>query len=663
MFFLSAYASFHDWDAVLPFDYNSNTLWDAQQVEGFFGMNQDPVKMVSHQAAAGAFLRGDISPANNTVVIPLDRTTEIEELLTAWAWQLVDGAKLGEDPKTSLIHRVKLAVEGQSIPSGSLAPGTTDVSGNVFTSDTGEIVWDTSVSARGVLVVDTPMTKFLSGFSGGRTFYLSGVTITAGTGLQNGFSSIALSAKDSGSMEASTKILVTALGAQHNTGAQWYEYPDTPVSFPPAEGINLTHRNQWGSAPSLVEGVEANIILPSAYENTTVYALDNTGARKTTVTVVNEGSFASFNIHPNYESLWYEVSVYHPGYTPTMTPTITPFFTATNTPTITQTPTAAVSDIFDDFENLGTNQNLWGGWWYAYTDSDDDPGSTSEITSTRETPGGPETINGKLRVSGTMMAGGYAGAGANLASGGAEADLTGYEGISMYIKGNGGRVYVSIITGNFADISAHNHYQYEITTTAGWEFVEIPFSSFTQPNWGAAMDFELERSQDLQFKINDAGTFDFETDDIAFYYPEAAETATNTPTATPTGTPVVSATNTPTVTPSETAMPSFTPTATVTPDKKASENLDSAYAYPSMLNLKEGQRYLYFTGLTAKTILRLYNLKGELVFILESETPSGEITLDFGNLRRKHRQSSGIYIYVLIDGDGNKKTGKIAVVR
>ncbi len=161
------------------------------------------------------------------------------------------------------------------------------------------------------------------------------------------------------------------------------------------------------------------------------------------------------------------------------------------------------------------------------------------------------------------------------------------------------------------------------------------------------MDFELERSQDLQFKINDAGAFDFETDDIAFYYPEAAETAVNTPTAVF----------------SETPAASLTPTVTLTPGKKASENLNSAYAYPSMLNIKEGQRHLYFTGLADKTILQLYNMQGELLFVFERETPAGEMAVDFGNLRRKHRQSSGIYIYVLIDGDGNKKTGKIAIVR
>ncbi|HDQ26270.1 MAG TPA: hypothetical protein ENN43_05930 [bacterium] len=576
MLFLSTYASLQDWDAVFPFDYHSSDNWGSGRIEGYFTNNQNPVKMASMIPAALAFYRGDIAPAGQTVVIPLDRATEIDELVSAWAWQLVDGAKLGESPKTALRHKVRLAVEGQSIPPGSMAPGTADTSGNVMISDTGEITWNMSNTSAGFVQVDTPMTKMAYGFQNGRTHYLSGVTITPGASLAGGFSSIALSALDGDSFETTQKVLITALGVQRNTGAQFYQYPDTPVSFPPSSGINVTLRNQWGSSPSVVEGIPAVITLPSAAPDTTVWALDETGARKTQVPVNDSGGYASFTIGPSYEALWYEAEIFHAAYTPTVTATETPVYSPTNTPTITMTSTPVFANIIDDCEVTGTNQNLWGGWWYTYADVN------STASGAKEFPGGPVTGGGKYRAFGNMDAAGYAGMGTNFAAGDAEVDISMYEGLQFYVRGDGTPLHAAVVTGNFIDVTAHNNWQFTVPTTSEWVFVKIPFSSMTQP-WGGFLEFDLSRGVDLQWKITQPGAFDVELDDIALYYPFFSPTVTATGTAAPvfTETTVPTDSRTPTGTftrtVTETVTITFTPTFTVSQTHTVSPT-DTPYA-------------------------------------------------------------------------------------
>ncbi|MCE5300207.1 MAG: carbohydrate binding domain-containing protein [Spirochaetia bacterium] len=339
MFFLSTYGSLQDWDAVFPFDYNGSDLWNSGRIDGYFDVNQNPVKMASMIPCALAFYRGDISPAAQTVVVPINAEEEISRLLNTWAWQLVDAATEGENTKSTLIHKVRIAVEGQNVPGGSIAPGTTNTSGNVMTSDTGQITWDMSNTSAGFVKVDTAMTKMVYGFQAGRTYYLSGVTITPGATLAAGFSSIAVSALDGNSFASAQHILVTALGGQYNTGAQFYTYPNTPVTYPPAMNTNVTLRDLWGVSPSMVEGIPAAITLPCAYADTRVWALNATGGRGTAVPVVNSGGFASFSIDPSYNAVWYEVAVTQPEYTPSATATDLPVYSATATPTITITST------------------------------------------------------------------------------------------------------------------------------------------------------------------------------------------------------------------------------------------------------------------------------------------------------------------------------------
>ena len=128
------------------------------------------------------------------------------------------------------MHGLEIAVEGQSVPAGSVAPGTTDVSGSILNSDTGELSWDNSASLQGVFTADTAMTKYLTGFTSGKTYALSGgVTITPGASLQP-FSAIAVTALDGVSFSSAQKIYNGAW-LPENTGDSWYTYPTRLLLF------------------------------------------------------------------------------------------------------------------------------------------------------------------------------------------------------------------------------------------------------------------------------------------------------------------------------------------------------------------------------------------------------------------------------------------------
>jgi hypothetical protein len=311
--FLAAYGALHDFDVLLPFDYSSDRAWDAGRAKSYFAVDQNPLKMASFIPSALAFLRGDISPARELVTVAMSGRDEVEQLLRSGAWQLVDASTAGVNPLEALRHRVAIALGDRPIPDGARRPGETDLGGPVAVSDTGEIRWDTSVPGRGVVSVDGRGSKLVFGYGGGRRFELGGVVIEPGPSLQNGFGVIAVSAMDSQVFESAGRVVVTAIGAGGNTGANWYTYPQTLVPFPPAEGLRITHRRDWGSAPFLAEGLTATITLPRSAGGVSVWALDPTGGRRTEVPVRSVAGGLQFDLNASHRTLWYEVEL--PGAT------------------------------------------------------------------------------------------------------------------------------------------------------------------------------------------------------------------------------------------------------------------------------------------------------------------------------------------------------------
>ncbi|MCS7308886.1 MAG: carbohydrate binding domain-containing protein [Armatimonadetes bacterium] len=300
---IAAYGLLQDWDAIYFYTYaHRRDNLDARRITGYFDIDQHPTQWVAAVAAGAMFLRGDVARAQRVVGVTLNREQEIEALRGSWAWRLVDGADAGLRGEIALRHRLVVAVEGQTLPAGVLRPGQVNTAGNSITSDTGQLRWDWSVPGKGVVSIAAPMSKAVVGFGGGRRFDLGdGVVVEPGTTRQNGFGVIALTVKQGSFSPRPTlplRALITATGYVQNTGWGWRELGDNRVTL----GEN------WGTAPTLVEGVPARITLPIDANMVEAYALDERGDRKARLPVSRDArGNAVIQLSAQYQTLWYEV--------------------------------------------------------------------------------------------------------------------------------------------------------------------------------------------------------------------------------------------------------------------------------------------------------------------------------------------------------------------
>ncbi|MGQ9737909.1 MAG: carbohydrate binding domain-containing protein [Armatimonadota bacterium] len=301
----AAYGLLQDWDAIYFYTYaHRNDNLDARRITGFFDIDQHPTQWIAMVPAATMFLRGDVAPARKRVVVSMDKEQEVDALRSSWAWRLVDGTDAGLRGEMGLLHRLAIAVEGQTIPADALRPDQVNTNTNRFTSDTGQLVWDVSTAGRGVVTLSAPRSKAVIGFGAGRAFDLGdGVRVEPGSTRQNGFSVITLTVKQgtlSPNPTQTVSLLITATGYVQNTGWGWEELGDNRV----------TVRNHWGTAPSLVEGIPARITLPMPASMVQAWALDGRGARKVRLPVSSDSNGrAVIEIGPQYQTLWYEVNV------------------------------------------------------------------------------------------------------------------------------------------------------------------------------------------------------------------------------------------------------------------------------------------------------------------------------------------------------------------
>ena len=91
-------------------------------------------------------------------------------------------------------------------------------------------------------------------------------------------------------------------------------------------------------------------------------------------------------------------------------------------------------------------------------------------------------------------------------------------------------------------------------------------------------------------------------------------------------------------------------------------DLSNVIVYPNPFKPHLGHTEIYFKGLTTKTTIRIYNIAGELVRKIENVDGETETTWDARN-NSGNRVASGVYIYLITNDKGNKRTGKLAVIK
>lgn len=145
--------------------------------------------------------------------------------------------------------------------------------------------------------------------------------------------------------------------------------------------------------------------------------------------------------------------------------------------------------------------------------------------------------------------------------------------------------------------------------------------------------------------------------------PTYSETSTVTPTFTNTATYTPTSTVTSTLTISDTLTNSatFTPSGTHTMTPTPVMDLSDAHLYPNPIRVLTGNETAKFTSIPGGVEIRIYTVSGRhVITLLNNGLPEVEWDLTNENGRPV---ASGPYLWIIKDGQGNKKIGRLGVIR
>ena len=316
---LHAYGAFQDWDGIFAYSYDNRADGEPDYVEYFFSLVARTDVLAHFPACAALFLRGDVSTARRTIAVPGSRDAWCHRFSDAWnqdiasahPWDDTFDSSGGALPHSlGLLHGMRLAPA--TGPNASTAKSsdcqTVKPTAVRKVSDTGELVWDVSIAGAGYVTVATDNAKVFTGFVRGRTFDLGGgVVLKIGT-TEGDWATVSFVSRDATGFGAGgrhARILLAATGFARNAGARFTDQGETAGG----DRIISSRGADWGGGPYEVEGVPAEITLPSPASSTRCWALDGAGQRVLPVPVESAGGLAQIVIGPEYRTIWYEIEV------------------------------------------------------------------------------------------------------------------------------------------------------------------------------------------------------------------------------------------------------------------------------------------------------------------------------------------------------------------
>jgi hypothetical protein len=291
---LAAYAALQDWDGLWLFDYGYGCpAVTMGYVRSYFELGQHPTKLANLPLAANLFRRGDARPALEEYTMALTPEAELDTLLASSAWNLFSSSKLGVSGKLAFTSRINTMVGADAVglPAPPPAP-----SGNVMTSDTGELRWDVSQAGSGIVTFDTARTKGLVGYADNRAINLGGLVFQPGT-TRLGWCTLGATLTRGEVFTNDCTLLIAATGWWENTNQVWTDATKTSVG------------NQWGGPPVLTEVVPFSLTLPVGTNCVRVWTLDETGRRKAELSVTGTAASTTFTARTNSATIWYEVEI------------------------------------------------------------------------------------------------------------------------------------------------------------------------------------------------------------------------------------------------------------------------------------------------------------------------------------------------------------------
>lgn len=294
---LAAYGAYQDWDGIFYYSYSHTNNYASRSINSFFDIYGHTPKMIAMPIAAMMFHRGDVTPAQEHVVVPVERDHYVEELTSR------NGSTWYEPFGESGLHYtapyyyqtlLRYGNEPQSVDNPPIPQDTA-----VLESDTGELVWNQRIGNKGYVAIRSENTKGFVGFIARRTFDLGhGFELQIGDTIQDWANVLLSKMKE---YDKGFSWLLTASGYAENKGMVWKDDEKTSVG------------NQWGSGPPMVETIPLSLtITPQLIQkkmNITVYPLDERGQRQEALTNAFrlEDNTMVVDLMDQSPSVWYEL--------------------------------------------------------------------------------------------------------------------------------------------------------------------------------------------------------------------------------------------------------------------------------------------------------------------------------------------------------------------
>lgn len=288
---LAAFAAWQDWDGWYLFDYTSGqNEYKDEKIKGFFAVDTNPAKMALLPTAALLFLRNDLALAHRESRLtvpepnaPMLMTKFGNDIAPLW---YAAGSERGD----ALMQRfsVRFVKEPSAPPKSNGNAPSTEKEEPAFR-------WNAGTEEKPVVVADSPSSRMMVGFLGGQEVTLSGWHVSMPESPRN-FAAVTLSAVDGMPLSQSKRMLLTAVGAVENQGMKW----------------NANHTSigaDWGTSPTMAEGIEAAVVLRTVAKSVQVYALDGTGKRQKKLDSKLADGLLTFAIGAEHKTLWYEIEI------------------------------------------------------------------------------------------------------------------------------------------------------------------------------------------------------------------------------------------------------------------------------------------------------------------------------------------------------------------
>lgn len=319
---LAAVAAFQDWSAIYQFAWSHSSQYQRDAMAPFFDMCAQPMKTAHLPACYGMFVRGDVKSGPGEYVYKPSMTQAEESQiqrdgLTGYHRSL-QGLNLDRSLSLAVYAGIELPdlkLPTAQVESAKEIKSWADLPARFgskekkeIVNEHGEIRWNFATPDKGYFVVDSANTKVFSGFVTQPTQF-DGVTLDVGA-TELGWATVSLVKGTNVDLDAekvgkltSGRYLLTATGAMQNTDAKLVKVGKDVTTAGRYGGSN-------GRAPVLCEGVPATLTLNGVdAKSVSVFALDESGARKGELSVESTADGARFGIGPESKTIWYEVVI------------------------------------------------------------------------------------------------------------------------------------------------------------------------------------------------------------------------------------------------------------------------------------------------------------------------------------------------------------------